>query len=284
MNFYPHHIGDFNNSTRHLTRVERSVYRDAIELYYDTETALTADLDKLYRKLLCASDEEKAALKAVLDEFFLKTERGYTHERCDIEIEKYRLNTSAKARAGIASAAKRKQKSTHVEQKSTPVHNQEPITNNQEPIKRSPRIFSDEDADDARAMFSAIQTLNPKHKPPDFDKWAEEIRLIRERDRRTRDEIIALFRWANADPFWQTNILSPAKLREKWDVLTMQTKRKDNAKTQQDTRSRAQRHSDKLDEIARASIERAGRALGSGDFQTDASPVYAQVGECDGGD
>ena len=27
MNYYPHHIGDFDYATRHLTRVERSIYR-----------------------------------------------------------------------------------------------------------------------------------------------------------------------------------------------------------------------------------------------------------------
>lgn len=133
MNFYPHHIGDFNSATRHLTRVERSVYRDAIELYYDTEAALTLDIDRLHRKLLCHSDEEKTALKAVLDEFFVKTAGGYAHERCDSEIAKYRSNTRAKARAGIASAAKRKQNSTHVERVSHGcATNQEPVTKNQE--------------------------------------------------------------------------------------------------------------------------------------------------------
>ena len=47
MNFYKKHIGDFNNATRHLTRVERSLYSDAIELYYDTESVLTSDIKKL---------------------------------------------------------------------------------------------------------------------------------------------------------------------------------------------------------------------------------------------
>lgn len=42
---------------------------------------------------------------------------------------------------------------------------------------------------------------------------------MRERDKRTRREIAALFAWANADGFWQSNILSPGKLREKWDQL-----------------------------------------------------------------
>ena len=144
MNFYPHHISDFNNATRHLTRVERSVYRDAIELYYDTESVLTDNLERLLKRLLCVSDEEKTALKDVLEEFFELQDDGYFHERCDVEICKYRANISAKARAGIASAearkkkaTERKQKLTRVKSSSTPVHNQEPITNNQEPIEKT---------------------------------------------------------------------------------------------------------------------------------------------------
>ena len=129
MNYYPHHIGDFNNATRYLTRVERALYRDAIELYYDTESVLTLDFDKLCRKLLASTDDEKIALQLVLDDFFTKTDDGYFHDRCNQEIEKYRSNTSNKAKAGIASALARQQKSTPVKQ----VFN-EPITNNQEPV------------------------------------------------------------------------------------------------------------------------------------------------------
>ena len=78
-----------------------------------------------------------------MGEFFDLHDDGYFHERCDEEIAKYQANTSAKARAGIASAkarkqkaAERKQNSTRVKSSSTPVHNQEPITNNQEPINK----------------------------------------------------------------------------------------------------------------------------------------------------
>jgi uncharacterized protein YdaU (DUF1376 family) len=132
MHFYPHNIADFNNSTRHLTRVERSVYRDAMDLYYDTEQPLDSDVEALQRRLICASEDEKKALSVVLKEFFRETEQGFYHSRCELEIQKYQRNTSAKARAGIASAAKRQQKSTDREQNSTRVCNQEPITNNQE--------------------------------------------------------------------------------------------------------------------------------------------------------
>lgn len=50
-------------------------------------------------------------------------------------------------------------------------------------------------------------------------KWPDDVRLIRERDGRTHEEILDMFRWANNDGFWRANILSPAKLREKWPQL-----------------------------------------------------------------
>lgn len=137
MHYYPHNIADFNNSTRHLTRVEQSVYRASIEMYYDTEQKLSTDINKLNRKLLCVTNEEKEALLTILDEFYIKHDDGFYHERCELEIAKYRANTSAKARAGIASAKARKEKSTGVEHamntSATDVqqtNNQELITNN----------------------------------------------------------------------------------------------------------------------------------------------------------
>jgi uncharacterized protein YdaU (DUF1376 family) len=138
VHYYPHNIADFNNSTRHLTRVEQSVYRASIEMYYDTESMLALDVEKLNRKLLCVTNDEKNALLVILDEFFIKKDEGYYHERCELEIAKYRANTSAKARAGIESARIRKLKSTEKNTRSTRVEhtvsvcstNQELITNN----------------------------------------------------------------------------------------------------------------------------------------------------------
>jgi len=45
--------------------------------------------------------------------------------------------------------------------------------------------------------------------------------LMREKDNCTHSEILSLFRFANSDDFWKSNILSPKKLRDKWDVLTI---------------------------------------------------------------
>ena len=130
MNYYQKHIGDFNNATRHLSRIERSLFSDAIELYYDTELPLTTDLKKLERLLLANSNEEKEALLSVLDDFFVLNEDGYHNKRCDEEVFKYHQFIEKQSRAGRASVKQRfNQRSTTVQ----PVFNQ-PVTTNQLPV------------------------------------------------------------------------------------------------------------------------------------------------------
>lgn len=82
--------------------------------------------------------------------------------------------------------------------------------------------FNQDDVNLANGIFDLILAMNPKHKKPDLSKWADTIRLMRERDKRTHHEIASLFQWANGHDFWKTNILSPTKLREQWDKLVIQ--------------------------------------------------------------
>lgn len=122
MKHYPHHIGDFDRATRHLTRLERSVYRDLIDLYYDTEQRLTLDMAALCRRIIARSNEEATAVEQVLNEFFTETPTGWYHERCEAEIEAYRANNSQRALAGKASAeAKRLKKQQAINGGSTVV-------------------------------------------------------------------------------------------------------------------------------------------------------------------
>lgn len=105
MKHYPHHISDFNNATRHLSRVERSLYRDLVELYYETEQPLPLDVQALCRRIV--ANELSTDVERLLNEFFTKTPVGWYHERCEEEISKYQANNSQRAQAGKASAAKR---------------------------------------------------------------------------------------------------------------------------------------------------------------------------------
>lgn len=88
------------------------------------------------------------------------------------------------------------------------------------PISRRNR-FTDADMQTSQFIWGLIQTMQPERKKPSLNKWAESIRLMRERDDRTDQQIRELFAWCNRDEFWRTNILSPSKLREKFDDLQL---------------------------------------------------------------
>ncbi len=53
---------------------------------------------------------------------------------------------------------------------------------------------------------------------------ANAIRLLLDRDGYSEDEVAEVIRWAQADQFWHTNILSASKLREKFEMLVAQMK------------------------------------------------------------
>lgn len=54
-----------------------------------------------------------------------------------------------------------------------------------------------------------------------LQKWADDCRKILEIDKRDKSEAKAVIDWATGDPFWQQNILSPSKLRDKYTELAM---------------------------------------------------------------
>lgn len=86
-------------------------------------------------------------------------------------------------------------------------------------------------------IWEMIKKTLPDAKKPNLRAWSNVIRLMRERDRRTHEQIQALFAWAHNDSFWQSNILSPAKLREKWDRLALQAKSRGKPITQSTKRN-----------------------------------------------
>ncbi|PDZ33710.1 phage replisome organizer N-terminal domain-containing protein [Bacillus toyonensis] len=95
--------------------------------------------------------------------------------------------------------------------------------------KPSRHKFETCDINGAKYLFEKIKGNNPKQKEPNFDTWSNDFRLMREKDNRELQEIKDVIDWCQADPFWQGNILSPKKLREKFDQLTIQMKSKKGA-------------------------------------------------------
>ena len=101
MHFYMFNPADFNNSARHLTLPERAIYRDLIDMYYNTEQAIDAsDMDSLARRLLCTTPEYRASLEYILAEYFTKRGKRHHHHRIDKEIKNYKhANSNGKRNA-----------------------------------------------------------------------------------------------------------------------------------------------------------------------------------------
>lgn len=87
MNYYERHLGDYAKDTAHLTMLEHGAYTLLLDRYYGTEQGIPAD--QAHRIARARSKEERAAVDAVLAEFFELRSDGWHQERCDAEIERY---------------------------------------------------------------------------------------------------------------------------------------------------------------------------------------------------
>ena len=183
MHYYQFNIGDFNNATRHLSRLERGIYRDLIDLYYDSEKPLTNDLTSLCRKVIATTEQERTAVQQVLNEYFAETENGWINDRCQDEIDKYHSNLDAKSAAGKASGEARRAKKhkqpvdnkdnqTGVEQVLNGCSDsfeqnrtkQEPLTNNHKPVTKEKNVV---------CRFNDFWNVYPvkKGKKKSLEKW-----------------------------------------------------------------------------------------------------------------
>lgn len=90
MNYYPFHIGDYLSATRHLSWAEDAAYRRLLDTYYTTEKNLPLDLRAVCRLVLATTEEQREAVRVVLDEFFEQTADGWKNSRADAEIDAMR--------------------------------------------------------------------------------------------------------------------------------------------------------------------------------------------------
>lgn len=223
MNYYKRHLGDYAKKAGHLSPLEHGVYTLLLDAYYDREQGPTRT--EAIRWCRARTEEEIAAVDAVLAEFFDEVDGRFIQTRVEEEILSYHGQLEANRLNGIKGGRPKKTEvkpigfsvGCETEAKETLTINHKPITN-----KKHSRRFSDDDLLLAEHMFKKIEAMNPGHKEPNLETWADEIRKIRMLDGKRIDDIRAMFDWANTHSFWRTNILSPPKLREKWDMLAIQ--------------------------------------------------------------
>lgn len=171
MNYYQFHIGDFRSGTVNMSRQARWIYRDMLDIYYDTESPLPADIDVLLDMLGIESPDEKAIVEKHLRFKFSESEAGYTHEVCDKVITEYRAKAeTARGNGRLGGRPKGKQnKPSGFQSGSDPVAtanpvetglktNHKPLTINQEPEDQNPLPPDGDDSKGKKVSYSTIQS------------------------------------------------------------------------------------------------------------------------------
>lgn len=93
MNYYERHLGDYARDTGHLSLLEHGVYNLLLDRYYSTEQGIAED--QAYRVARAKSKDERAAVDAVLAEFFRLEDGMWRNNRADEEIIKAQSKINA---------------------------------------------------------------------------------------------------------------------------------------------------------------------------------------------
>ena len=94
--------------------------------------------------------------------------------------------------------------------------------------KSKKKFFTPDDLEIARHLFSKLKQINPKQKEPNWNTWANDARLLRERDGRETERIIniidKIFEYDGVwdGSFWKANIQSVRNLRKHYDRIYAQ--------------------------------------------------------------
>ena len=137
MNYYAFHIGDYAVHTRHLSLLEDLAYRRLLDLYYTRELPLPTEVGQVSR--LIGMRENVQETQAVLQEFFLLTEAGWTHARCDVEIAKATRNAEVARENGRLGGRPKGTKTPRAPKRKNPAGSQqEPGGNPEESGSKAP--------------------------------------------------------------------------------------------------------------------------------------------------
>jgi uncharacterized protein YdaU (DUF1376 family) len=183
MHYYPKNIGDYRRDTMNLSLLEHGVYTTLIDHYTLNEEPISLDHLDVCWTIGARTDNEKTAVCLILSKFFIKTDEGYRHKRCDEEIAKYH----AKSDTARVNANKRWDSNTKAMQTHSKGNaNHKPITNNQEPLTNKDFDKFWEAYPKKRAKPVALKAWL-KHKP-DIDVVIKSLTIIKKCDQWTKNK------------------------------------------------------------------------------------------------
>lgn len=130
----------------------------------------------------------------------------------------------------------------------------------------------------AEFIYSRVLVVNPTAKKPNWTDWANQVRLMRQQDLRTHHEICKLFKFANTDSFWASNVLCPKTLRKQWDKLNAKLlARSSHETTAIDSAGHNQRYENPTARVFRELRQMAEQIEQAADHHSGSHPIDADV-------
>ena len=130
MHYYKKNIGDYRSATAHLSLLEHGVYNWLLDTYYLNEKPLPLNDRELFRMALARTDEEKESVRDILAEFFVESENGWVHNRCESEVKAYHAKAETNRKNGGNGG--RPKKETTKNQDGSQINSQVSSNDNQE--------------------------------------------------------------------------------------------------------------------------------------------------------
>lgn len=214
-------VGDYMADTSHLSTEEHGAYHLLLYSYWTHRCGPKID-EKTLRKITKLSAHKWKNISPTIMEFFEIRDGRLYQSRIEEELEKAK-SKSQQARDAVNSRRDRQPTDvgTSVIQSQSHSHNHK---KNKDSSSNLQRGFPDYPSDSlpykiANYLWQKIKKNNPKAKKPNLQKWSAAADRMLRLDNREQGDIKKLIDWSQADMFWKTVILSPVKLRDKFDQL-----------------------------------------------------------------
>lgn len=154
MHHFRFHIGDYRGATAHLTNEEDLTYRRLLEMYYDREGPIPLETHWVSKRIRVGVE----MVEQMLSEYFVATNDGWRHPRCDEVISDYHTQAEKNRTNGKLGGRPRKVRGannplgsennplvTHSEPTGNPLESQ-PETTNQKPTTTNQGETADKSA------------------------------------------------------------------------------------------------------------------------------------------
>lgn len=176
MHYYQKNIGDYRRDTMHLSPLEHGIYNLFLDTYYLTEKPLCADHAELMRTHCLRTAYEISAAENVLKDFFDLCENGYSHKRCDIEIESFhgKSNSARESAKARWERVRCERNANALNSHSEGNANHKPITNNHKPITN--KKHSSEYSEVFELAWNKYPKREGSSKKDAFKAWSARIK------------------------------------------------------------------------------------------------------------